>query len=74
VIMRKTVSISLPNALKGQLDEAAQEEGLSRSDVVRQALSDYLFIRRFRRLRARMMSRAQAQGIFTDEDVFEQVS
>ncbi|NBC15815.1 MAG: ribbon-helix-helix protein, CopG family [Bacteroidetes bacterium] len=72
--MRKTVSISLPNALKGQLDEAAQEEGLSRSDVVRQALSDYLFIRRFRRLRARMMSRAQAQGIFTDEDVFEQVS
>lgn len=72
--MRQTVSISLPDDLKGQLDEAAQEEGLSRSDIVRQALSDYLFIRRFRRLRARMMSRAQAQGVFTDEDVFEQVS
>ena len=72
--MRQTVSISLPDELKGQLDEAAQEEGLSRSDVVRQALSDYLFIRRFQRLRARMMSRAQAQGVFTDEDVFEQVS
>jgi metal-responsive CopG/Arc/MetJ family transcriptional regulator len=72
--MRQTVSISLPDELKGQLDEAAQEEGLSRSDVVRQALSDYLFIRRFRRLRARMVSRAQVQGVFSDEDVFEQVS
>jgi predicted transcriptional regulator len=72
--MRKTVSISLPADLKEQLDEAAEAESLSRSDVVRQALSDYLFVRRFRALRARMMSRAQAQGIFTDEDVFGRVS
>lgn len=72
--MRQTVSISLPDDLKEQLDKMADEEGRSRSDVVRQALSDYLFIRKFRRLRARMMSRAQAQGVFTDEDVFEQVS
>lgn len=72
--MRKTVSVSLPENLKQQLDEAAEEESLSRSDVVRQALSDYLFVRRFRALRARMMSRAQAQGVFTDEDVFDQVS
>lgn len=72
--MRKTVSISLPDTLKEELDEAASQQGLSRSDVVRQTLSDYLFVRRFRRLRQRMMSRAQARGIFTDEDVFEQVS
>lgn len=72
--MRKTVSVSLPDELKGELDEVAEEEGLSRSDVVRQALSDYLFVRKFRVLRARMMSQAQAQGVFTDEDVFERVS
>lgn len=72
--MRKTVSISLPEDLKQQLDAVADEESLSRSDVVRQALNDYLFVRRFRTLRARLMSQAQARGVFTDEDVFEQVS
>jgi hypothetical protein len=41
--------------------------------VVRRAPSDYLFIRGFRRLRARMMSHAHALDGFTDEDVFEQV-
>lgn len=72
--MRETVSISLPDNLKTVLDETARREGLSRSDVVRQALSDYLFVREFRMLRARMVSQAQAQGVFTDEDVFEEVS
>ncbi len=72
--MRKTVSVSLPGALKNKLDRAASEEGLARSDIVRQALSDYLFERKFRVLRRRMMSKAQAQGVFTDEDVFSEVS
>jgi len=32
------------------------------------------FERRFRQLRQRMMAAAQAQGIYTDEDVFNRVS
>ncbi len=72
--MRDTISISLPAEVKSELDAAVQEEGLSRSDLVRQALRDYLFARRFRHLRAEMVSRAQAQGIFTDDDVFDRVS
>jgi metal-responsive CopG/Arc/MetJ family transcriptional regulator len=72
--MRETISISLPEEIKSELDEAVQEEGLSRSDLVRRALKDYLFIRRFRSLRARMITQAQARGLFTDDDVFEQVS
>lgn len=72
--MRETISISLPEDVKAELDRATQAEGLSRSDLVRQALRDYLFFRRFRLLRSQMMSRAQSQGIFTDEDVFDRVS
>ena len=45
-----------------------------RSDVLRQSLEDFLFVRRFRQLRQRMMAAAQAQGIYTDEDVFNRVS
>lgn len=72
--MRATVSVSLPQDLNADLDDLAREEGLSRSHVVQQALRDYLFMRRFRRLRAETMAQAQAQGVFTDEDVFERVS
>jgi predicted transcriptional regulator len=72
--MRETVTISLPEAVRRELDRVARAEGLSRSDVLRQSLEDFLFVRRFRQLRQRMMASAQAQGIFTDEDVFTRVS
>ena len=68
------MTISLPRALRRELDRIAKEEGVSRSDVLRQSLDDFLFVRRFRQLRQRMMAAAQAQGIFTDEDVFTRVS
>lgn len=72
--MRQTITVSLPEELKKQLDAIAAEEEVSRSDVVRESLRDYLFIRRFRALRSRMVARAQAQGIYTDQDVFDRVS
>jgi metal-responsive CopG/Arc/MetJ family transcriptional regulator len=72
--MRETVTISLPQAVRRELDRIAKEDGVSRSDVLRQSLEDYLLVRRFRRLRQRMMAAAQAQGIYTDEDVFTRVS
>jgi len=72
--MRETVTISLPQTVRRELDKVAKEEGISRSDVLRQSLEDFLFVRRFRQLRQRMMAAAQAQGVFTDEDVFNRVS
>jgi len=72
--MRETVTISLPQAVRRELDRIAKEDGVSRSDVLRQSLEDFLFVRRFRRLRQRMMAAAQAEGIYIDEDVFTRVS
>jgi uncharacterized protein len=60
--MRETVTISLPQAVRRELDKVAKEEGVSRSDVLRQSLEDFLFVRRFRQLRQRMMAAAQAQA------------
>ncbi|MFN2378129.1 MAG: CopG family transcriptional regulator [Candidatus Binatia bacterium] len=48
--------------------------GMRRSDVVREALRDYLFVRRFRNLRARLMPKAIEKGIVTDQDVFDRIS
>jgi metal-responsive CopG/Arc/MetJ family transcriptional regulator len=72
--MRQTVAISLPEDLKEALDKVCEEEGVSRSDLVRESLRDYLFYRRFRALREKLLAKARAQGIYTDEDVFDRVS
>lgn len=72
--MRATVTISLPKDVRRELDRVAKAEGVSRSDVLRQSLEGFLFARRLRQLRQRMMTRAQAQGVYTDEDVFSRVS
>ncbi|PYT06016.1 MAG: CopG family transcriptional regulator [Acidobacteria bacterium] len=72
--MRETITISLPEDIKKELDAASRSEAVTRSDIVRESLRNYLFVRRFRALRARMMARAQGQGIRTDDDVFDRVS
>jgi len=68
------MTISLPEDLKNALDEVSEEEGVTRSDVIRESLRDYLFVRRFRALRAQLVTKARARGIHTDEDVFEHLS
>ena len=72
--MRDTVTISLPRGVRREVDRIAEREGVSRSEILRASLEDYLFVRRFRALRQRMTAAAQAQGLFTDEDVFDRLS
>jgi predicted transcriptional regulator len=69
--MSQTITISLPDDTKNALDNAASEEGVSESALVEKAVSDYLFIRRFRNLRERMVSQGKS---LSDQDVFDLVS
>jgi len=69
--MSQIITISLPDETRTALDDAANEEGLSENALVEKALSDYLFIRRFRNLRERLMSQGKD---LTDQDVFDLVS
>ena len=64
----------LPAEVKAELDERSTAEGVNRSEVVREALHEYIFVRRLRRLRSRLMPYAAVQGVCTDEDVFSMVS
>ena len=69
--MQNPITLRLPDDLKKALDEAVQEAGKSPNELMCEALRDYLFIRKFRSLGEHMTSEAQAQGIDTDEDVFD---
>ena len=72
--MRESISISLPEELKAELDRYTRAEGVSRSDLVREAVREYLFTRRFRQLRQELIPYAEAEGVYTDEEVFREVS
>jgi predicted transcriptional regulator len=69
--MSQMITISLPDETRTALDDAANEEGLSENALVEKALSDYLFIRRFRNLRERLISQGKD---LTDQNVFDLVS
>ena len=70
--MNTTITIKLPEKTKTALEEAVREEGVSPDKFVVTALDDYLFIRRFRNLRERML--AETEKNYTDEEIFDLVS
>ena len=72
--MQETITVTLPAEIRPAVDEATQEEGISTDELVAEALREYLLFRRFQLLRERMVPAAQAQGILTDQDVFDRVS
>lgn len=72
--MRQSISISLPDETKEELDEYIESRGASRSEVVREAIREYLFVHRFRELRRKLIPYAEAQDLYTDEDVFREIS
>jgi len=72
--MRQAVTVSLPEELAEELDSLARLEKMSRSDLIRESVRNYLFVRKFRALRSRLMVKAQVQGIYTDQDIFDRVS
>ena len=72
--MQDIITVNLSSDLRAALEEALRESGQSSNELVSEALRDYLFIRKFRLLREHMTAKARAQGIYSDEDVFERVS
>lgn len=66
-----TLTIRLPDELRGELLKISQAENKPVSDIVRESLRRYVAVARFRSLRRRVLPFAEAQGLVTDEDVFK---
>jgi predicted transcriptional regulator len=65
-----TLTLRVPDDLDRALDRQSRALGISKSDLAREALRRYLRVAEFRTLRTKLVARAQARGINTDEDVF----
>lgn len=72
--MKQNITVSLSEKISSDLGKIAKDEGLSKSQIIRNALQDYIFIKKFRSLRSKMMAKAQSQGVFADDDVFQKIS
>jgi len=72
--MRRTVTVSLPGDLTRLVDRTSRADGVTRSDIVREALRRYFAQREFQSLRRKLVPEAEARGTLTDEDVFRHVS
>jgi len=68
------VTIRLDPSLEKLLDRVCHQTGRSRSEVVRDALRRQLTLELFEEARRQIIPFAEAQGIFTDEDVFKILS
>lgn len=72
--MNKTMTIRLNDDLRRHLEEISKAEDKSISELVRESLKNYVAIRQFRKLRGRTLPLAEAQGLVTDEDIFNSIS
>ncbi|MFT6866242.1 MAG: putative transcriptional regulator [Cyclobacteriaceae bacterium] len=70
----KTITIRLNDDLIAKLDSVTKEGNRTKSEVIREALEKHLTQLKFQQLRKKTLPFAEAQGILTDEDVFNEIS
>lgn len=71
--MDKIITIRVPEDLNNDLQKISKEEDKPVSNLVRESLRRYIQIYRFRKLRGKVLPFAEAQGLLTDEDIFNKL-
>ena len=72
--MRTVLSVSLPEKISCELEKYAKSTGRSKSDIVKESISLYLWESRFQKLQRRVSSKSKQSGIVSEEDVFKAIS
>jgi len=72
--MRETLTVSLPREMRREVTRAAKRQKLTASEYVRDAVRRKLWLDAFDETRRKLLPKARALGIYTDEDVFKIVS
>jgi len=72
--MKSVVSVNLPGKMSSDLNKAAKDTGMSKAEIMKEALNVYLWELRFKKVKKRLTAKAKLMGMVTDEDVFKAVS
>ena len=71
--MDKIITFRVPEDLNNDLQKISKEEDKPVSNLIRESLRRYIQIYRFRKLREKVLPFAEAQGLLTDEDIFNKL-
>jgi len=72
--MRRVLSVSLPDKMAAELDAFAKATGRNKSDIVKESLGVFLWEARFKEVKRRLVKKARAAKVVSEEDVFSVVS
>lgn len=73
--MRKVLSFSINDEeIVKKLDDLIKKTHTNRSDIVKKALRQYLYLQEMKILRSELRYYAEKKGYYTDEDIFKIVS
>ncbi|MEK6542969.1 MAG: CopG family transcriptional regulator [Elusimicrobiota bacterium] len=69
--MNKALNIRIPQNIRAELLALSKEAHVPFSSLVRESLREFIAVRRFRRLRNKILPFAEAQGLLTDDDILK---
>ncbi len=69
-----TLTLSIPDDLKEQLEELSRQLQRPTSELVRESLRRYIATEQLKAIRRATVPLAEAQGFLTDDDIFKAVS
>jgi predicted transcriptional regulator len=72
--METTLTVRIPIKMKRELEDISQAMGVSKSDIIRESLREYIAVKQFKEVRKMIKPYAERKGILTDEDVFKLMS
>ena len=71
--LRTVLSVSVPELLAAERSRLVTEMGRSKSDIVKESVSPYLWEVRFRGVRRHLLRRTKRTGVTADDDLFRAV-
>jgi predicted transcriptional regulator len=72
--MNQTITVRVPDDVRKSLKAISRKEKKPVSDLVRESLQRYIALYRFRQLRRMALPFAEAQGLLTDEEIYQDIS
>jgi len=73
--MRNIITISLSDKMLKKLIQECKEKNTSRSEIVRESLERYFFVRELTKIRNKAISELARKGIvITEEQIFKNIS
>lgn len=68
-----SLTLRIPDVLERQIEAESRARGISKSDVVREAVERDLKVQAWHKLREQFRPHLERQGVFTEADVFERL-